>query len=234
MLQFPGILCSVHFKVLHFQIVVFCALKTAAGFFVLSGIFCALCTSVARVFVPAKIARMLLGKMLACCTRIQNPVAMFKTNRQSRVSNRSFKSQGRQRFESRVFKSLQFSIWIARFRPSKLCSVHLNMLQFPGFLSALCTLKMQQCPGFLCSVYLDVLQFPGFLCSVHLEVLQFQGLWNGFFDPQAGMAVFFGRCCWGLRYGPFKEGSAGSGTANKHRLTWEKGEAGGRDRYRYR
>ena len=43
-----------------------------------------------------------------CC------IGMFKTNRQSRVSNRSFKSQGRQRFESRVFKS-----WIARFRPSK-------------------------------------------------------------------------------------------------------------------
>ena len=35
-----------------------------------------------------------------CCIR------MFKTNRQSRVSNRSFKLQGRQRFESRVFKSL--------------------------------------------------------------------------------------------------------------------------------
>ena len=31
---------------------------------------------------------------------------MFKTNRQSRVSNRSFKPQGRQRFESRVFESL--------------------------------------------------------------------------------------------------------------------------------
>ena len=50
-----------------------------------------------------------------CC------IGMFKTNRQSRVSNRSFKSQGRQRFESRVFKSLAIlSIWIARFRPSKL------------------------------------------------------------------------------------------------------------------
>ena len=35
-----------------------------------------------------------------CC------IGMFKTNRQSRVSNRSFKSQGRDRFESRVFKSL--------------------------------------------------------------------------------------------------------------------------------
>ena len=35
-----------------------------------------------------------------CC------IGMFKTNRQSRVSNRSFESQGRQRFESRVFKSL--------------------------------------------------------------------------------------------------------------------------------
>ena len=33
-------------------------------------------------------------------------IGMFKTNRQSRVSNRSFESQGRQRFESRVFKSL--------------------------------------------------------------------------------------------------------------------------------
>ena len=33
-------------------------------------------------------------------------IGVFKTNRQSRVSNRSFKSQGRQRFESRVFKSL--------------------------------------------------------------------------------------------------------------------------------
>ena len=22
------------------------------------------------------------------------------------------------------------------------------------------------------------------------------------------MAIFFGRCCWGLGYGPFKEGSA--------------------------
>ena len=35
-----------------------------------------------------------------CC------IGMFKMNRQSRVSNRSFKSQGRQRFESRVFLSL--------------------------------------------------------------------------------------------------------------------------------
>ena len=35
-----------------------------------------------------------------CCIR------MFKTYSQSRVSNRSFKLQGRQRFESRVFKSL--------------------------------------------------------------------------------------------------------------------------------
>ena len=35
-----------------------------------------------------------------CCIRV------YKTNRQSRVSNRSFKSQRRQRFESRVFKSL--------------------------------------------------------------------------------------------------------------------------------
>ena len=36
-----------------------------------------------------------------CC------IGVFKTNRQSRVSNRNFKSQGRQRFESRVFfKSL--------------------------------------------------------------------------------------------------------------------------------
>ena len=35
-----------------------------------------------------------------CC------IPMFKTYRQSRVSNRNFKSQGRLRFESRVFKSL--------------------------------------------------------------------------------------------------------------------------------
>ena len=35
-----------------------------------------------------------------CC------IGVFKTNRQSRVSNANFKSQGRQRFESRVFKSL--------------------------------------------------------------------------------------------------------------------------------
>ena len=35
-----------------------------------------------------------------CC------IGVFKTNRQSRVSNRSFKSQRRQRFKSRVFKSL--------------------------------------------------------------------------------------------------------------------------------
>ena len=35
-----------------------------------------------------------------CC------IGVFKTNRQSRVSNRNFRSQGRQRFESRVFKSL--------------------------------------------------------------------------------------------------------------------------------
>ena len=48
-----------------------------------------------------------------CC------IGMFKTNRQSRVSNRSFKSQGRQRIESRVFKSLAILDWIARFRPSK-------------------------------------------------------------------------------------------------------------------
>ena len=33
-------------------------------------------------------------------------IGVFKTNRKSRASNRSFKSQGRQRFESRVFKSL--------------------------------------------------------------------------------------------------------------------------------
>ena len=33
-------------------------------------------------------------------------IGVFKTNRQSRVSNRNLKSQGRQRFESRVFKSL--------------------------------------------------------------------------------------------------------------------------------
>ena len=33
-------------------------------------------------------------------------IGVFKTNRQSRVSNHNFKSQGRQRFESRVFKSL--------------------------------------------------------------------------------------------------------------------------------
>ena len=35
-----------------------------------------------------------------CC------IGVFKTNRQSRVSNRSFKSQRRQQFESRVIKSL--------------------------------------------------------------------------------------------------------------------------------
>ena len=33
-------------------------------------------------------------------------IGVFKMNRQSRVSNRNLKSQGRQRFESRVFKSL--------------------------------------------------------------------------------------------------------------------------------
>ena len=35
-----------------------------------------------------------------CC------IGVFKTNRQSRVSNRNFKSQERQRFESRVTESL--------------------------------------------------------------------------------------------------------------------------------
>ena len=35
-----------------------------------------------------------------CC------IGMFNMNRQSRVSNRSLELQGRQRFESRVFKSL--------------------------------------------------------------------------------------------------------------------------------
>ena len=48
-----------------------------------------------------------------CC------IGVFKTNRQSRVSNRSFKSQRRQRFESRVIKLLAILDWIARFRPSK-------------------------------------------------------------------------------------------------------------------
>ena len=37
-------------------------------------------------------------------------IGVFKTNRQSRVSNRNLKSQGRQRFQSRVFKSSRGSL----------------------------------------------------------------------------------------------------------------------------
>ena len=78
-------------------------------------------------------------------------------------------------------------------------------LQLPGFLCSV-HLKVRQFPGFLCSVYL--MQFSGFLCSVCLGALQFQRIQNLLFDLQAGMAVFWGRCCWGFGHGPFKKGSA--------------------------
>ena len=103
----------------------------------------------------------------------------------------------------------------------------------------LCTLKNPAIARSFYAVHLNMRQVSGFLCSVHLEVLQFQRFQDGFFDLQAGMAVFFGRCCWGLWARPIQKGfcswgPSGNGTKHKHGLTREEGEPRGRDRDRYR
>ena len=83
-----------------------------------------------------------------CC------IGVFKTNRQSRVSNRNFKSQGRQRFESRVF---------IRQRPPGLIQLVLTVLVFWAWVLLLTrlplsswSLKLLPCASILLRGPLDI------------------------------------------------------------------------------